>query len=364
MELNGSSDDVENSYNLGSFFFRCMSRHGNTISQYVADTGVENTYQELLTRSIRVALKLREKGIGKNDIVSTCTHNNEHSCLPTIATQYLGGITANFDPDLSHLDTIKLLELIRPKMMFVPKQCLGFMEECLKKANIETMIVVFGTATNYEQFSDYLEPHPLEENFKPAKSGDNRETAVIMFSSGTTGFPKAICLSHYSLLEFTKNNNISSEQLGGEIKVWLSYPSLYWISALVMLIRGTMNGYARVVSPAFEAVNTWKLIDEYMVNSIFLPPYQAADFLNKRPKNTDASSLEYLMTGTCSVSEKLMKDLKEALPNTVVVQGYGQTETAGLITNFDVSKPEELEFQNKKPASCGKIIGGIKWKVS
>ncbi|XP_074027995.1 uncharacterized protein [Leptinotarsa decemlineata] len=164
MDENTQSDENINAKTLGLFFFQSMKKYKSHIFQYIAETGKTNTYGEMLTRCVRIALNLRDKGFDKNDIISTCSPNSENSCLPTIAIQFLGAKSTYFDPNLSPLDTVHLLDLIRPKLMFVSQDALTFMENCLAKANIEVEIVVIGTSVKYEQFSKYLAQHNLEMN--------------------------------------------------------------------------------------------------------------------------------------------------------------------------------------------------------
>nr|XP_023017953.1 4-coumarate--CoA ligase 1-like isoform X1 [Leptinotarsa decemlineata] len=249
--------------------------------------------------------------------------------------------------------------------MFVSQDALSFMENCLAKTNIEVEIVVIGTSEKYEQFSKYLAPHHQENEFKPESDIDDRETAMIMFSSGTTGVPKGICLSHHSLLfecdemiDLTWNKNFEKN-----LRVLLCFSNLYWISSLCFLICAMQSGYARVVCHHFDAAAVWKLIDEFKINLIFLPPYQAVEFLAQRTEDADASSLQVFLTGSCFVPEKLMKDLKKALPQTKILNSYGQTEMAGGIAIFDPSKPDELVMQENKPQSCGRIRKECEWKV-
>lgn len=60
--------------------------------------------------------------------------------------------------------------------------------------------MVFGETDKYTQFSTFLEPHEDEDKFVPIPVDSLNDTSVIVFSSGTTGLPKGIVLSHYALM--------------------------------------------------------------------------------------------------------------------------------------------------------------------
>ncbi|KAJ8912282.1 hypothetical protein NQ315_016780 [Exocentrus adspersus] len=398
------------------------------VGQYVADTDETDTYGQVLTRSIRTALKLKERGLSSNDIISTCTYNHKNTIIPLIASLFLGNKSAHFDPDLSHLDTIHLLKLIKPKIIFIVPESVPFMEMCLKESKVDTELVVFGNSGKYQNFSQYLEPSTQETEFQPVTINDIKETIIILFSSGTTGLPKGICLNHYGLLKQCSSFRDIWNKDNTYKDISLLYTTFYWISAVGMLLRTITLGSVRVVCKEFHPRYTWTLIEKYkecgdaleslarqkevglvwipghmgmpgnenwhvlcqgnllkdrnqslgprealsaylccflfiQITCIFLAPHYASDFLAARQKDVDTSSLKQFLTGGEPVPVKLMEGLKKALPRTQILQGYGQTEACGMVTMFNADNAMEMEMQNRKPKSCGKIMSGYTWKV-
>lgn len=68
---------------------------------------------------------------------------------------------------------------------------------------IDTELVVFdhlGSSGDHTKFSEFLRPSEEEEDFVPEPPASLKDTAVIFFSSGTTGFPKGILISHYAII--------------------------------------------------------------------------------------------------------------------------------------------------------------------
>lgn len=199
-------------------------------------------------------------------MISTCSHNHENSCIPELASFFIGAIPSTFDPNLPISDTISLLKLIRPKIMFISPESIHFMETCISKADVETKIVVFGKHNKYISFDEFLEPSPLEESFSPVEIEDDRETALILFSSGTTGNPKGICLNHYTLLNPYFFEGID-EILSGSQSVFLVYSTLYWISGIMYLFKSIVSGARRILCAEFDPTLFWTIVKENKVKS-------------------------------------------------------------------------------------------------
>lgn len=159
----------------------------------------KETYATVGQKSIRTAIKLGELGVTDHDVIALCTKVTLDTIIPIIAGFYIGAKVANLDPLQSLRQTKHLLSLVTPKIIFVDISSLPVIEESLKQTNLKSKIVVFGNLEPYLSFNEFLQPRTTETDFQPAKVNIN-DTAVIFFSSGTTGLSKAICHSHSSFL--------------------------------------------------------------------------------------------------------------------------------------------------------------------
>ncbi|KAJ8919720.1 hypothetical protein NQ315_006248 [Exocentrus adspersus] len=349
---------------LSHLIFTCMKKHQDKVAQYLADTDEEDTYGELLKRSVRAALTLKKRNLDKDDVVVLCSYNQKNSAVPFLACTLLGIRVASLDPILSLWDITYLIAEVKPRIVFVVPETLQVLESALEETGLEVEVVVFDelglVSDKHTSFSEFLQPSQDEDAFVPETIPSLGETAVIFFSSGTTGYPKGILTSHYALI-CQPINFINSGNLGD---VSLSYTSLYWISNVLLIYAVIFSGTARVVCRRFDPEHFWRLIDKYKVTNMFLAPSQVVDVVKAgRPDGVDTTSLLSCMIGGATISRKLTGELRDLLPGTFVAMAYGQTEVTGVIAFFRINQVKDTLALHHRPESVGRIAPGFKYKV-
>lgn len=168
--------------------------------QIDAETGEKDTYSSLLRRCLRTAIEMRNMGVVPSDIITLCTNNHLDCAVPYIAALFLGCRIASLDAGLSLADTTHLINLVRPKMIFVIPKAVELIEGALESAGVDSTVVVFGETKKHVPFSQFLDEKDGENDFVPVPVNNVKDTAVIFFSSGTTGYPKGICVNHFALM--------------------------------------------------------------------------------------------------------------------------------------------------------------------
>ncbi|XP_050517593.1 uncharacterized protein LOC126892163 [Diabrotica virgifera virgifera] len=345
---------------LGNFLFNKMKKYRHCIAQYIHDTDQEDTYGELLLRCVRTACHLSTRNLTKDDVVLLCSYNHKESSVPFISSLFINVPVAYLDPRLSLMESLHLLKDVKPKIIFVDPEGLELMETSVKQAGLDTELVVYGSSDIHTEFSSFIKPHENEKKFVPTEVDSLKDTAVIMFSSGTTGLPKGIILNHLGLM-----GQVSI--LKGYVEtgmIYLTYATLFWISAVIYQLIAIITGGAKLTVQKFDPHQTWCLIDKYKVTSIFVAPILAAALLKVgRPDGLDTSSLWNFVISGDYFPKSLLLELRNLLPGTFVFNAYGQTEVSGILTVFKSSSDKEALYLHSKPTSVGLIIAGIKAKV-
>jgi acyl-CoA synthetase (AMP-forming)/AMP-acid ligase II len=188
----------------------------------------------------------------------------------------------------------------------------------------ELAAVVFGSEGG-ESFAAFLDPGEFETIIP-----DPNDPAMFLYTSGSTGIPKGVVLSHASHIWVVetrlKGQDVSSQR-------FLIAAPLYHMNALA-LIKLVTAGYATaVLLPQFVAPTYIKAIGKFHCTWLTAVPPMIAMMLREQEllKQTDLSSVQFVRMGSAPVSAKLMADVHRMLPQAKVTNAYGTTEAGPVV---------------------------------
>jgi acyl-[acyl-carrier-protein]-phospholipid O-acyltransferase/long-chain-fatty-acid--[acyl-carrier-protein] ligase len=191
------------------------------------------------------------------------------------------------------------------------------------------------------------------------RQGD-REEAVLLFTSGSSGEPKGVVLSHRNIL-----GNVSQFgmmlSLGKHDTILACLPFFHSFGCTVTLWYPLIEGVRTVTYPSpLDAAKNAELIEKHGVTLLLATPTFLRGYLRKA-KPEQLKSLDLVITG----AEKLPRDIAEAFEEKfghVVLEGYGLTETAP-VTSVNLPEPAAKEGQSVQPSSrkgsVGKLAPGM-----
>lgn len=175
-----------------------------------------------------------------------------------IACFLIGAVPSYIDTTFLLIDTIHYVNSIDPKLFLVTPDFVDTIHNIIKSQHNTTDVVVFN--------DDFMNPLSYEVDFVPVYVEDLQETAIIHFSSGSTGFPKAICINHYGLV-YSRALSFDNIWINNEPKVVLSFDSLYWSIESLRLLCSIKEGACRLISSDENDVNqAWYILEKYKVS--------------------------------------------------------------------------------------------------
>ncbi|KZS98387.1 phenylacetyl-CoA ligase [Sistotremastrum niveocremeum HHB9708] len=206
--------------------------------------------------------------------------------------------------------------------------------------------------------------HYLEAKLRP---GEGRtKLALLCFSSGTTGKPKAVALPHFAIiscilqLALAQNINGRNAEKGryrsGDVAIGV-LPFFHIYGMVANLHWAIFCGMSVVVHGKFDFEEMLKSIERYRINTLFLvPPHVVLLSKHSAVKRYDLSSVRSCSAGAAPISQELTAEFYRALPNSRLIQIYGMTETS---TAISMQPPGDTPT----PGSAGCLVPGMVAKI-
>lgn len=304
------------------------------------------TYAELEEKANRLAHYLLDQGVKKDDKVGLYCRNRNEIVIAMLGIVKAGAILVNVnyryvEGELRYLfDNSDMVALVHER------QYSDRVANVLPDTpNVKTILVVEdGSDKDYQryggvEFYSALEKGSPERDFGPRSADD----IYLLYTGGTTGFPKGVMWRHediYRVLfggtDFATGEFVKDEydlaKAAAENPPMIRYPippmihgatqSATWMSIF--------SGQTTVLAPEFNADEVWRTIHEHKVNLVFFTGDAMArpllDALNK-DHDYDLSSLFLLASTAALFSPSIKERLLELLPNRVITDSIGSSET-------------------------------------
>ncbi|OSX62667.1 hypothetical protein POSPLADRAFT_1141924 [Postia placenta MAD-698-R-SB12] len=309
-------------------------------------------------------------------VLSVCIFSPNHVLWPVAvwALHKIGAVVTPANPAYTAEELVHQLKISRATLIIVHPMVyhVAVTAACESGIALQKIVLVEGASDaktdfgSHSTISEMIQAgagHAARFVERPLKPGEARKKlAFLCFSSGTTGLPKAVAISHYSLVA---NLVQIATYINSDLSPWekkqcrsgdVALADIYGL--LFVMHYMLYNGMPLVVMPKFEFASFLKSIERYRINYIpLVPPIML--LLCKHPdvKKHNMSSIRTIVSGAAPLSGELTQQLSEVLPNVSIAQGYGMTETA-----VAVSLPR-LDRKIGAPGSAGVLIPGVSARI-
>ncbi len=301
--------------------------------------GRDYSWAELSRRTHAIAWKLQQLGVQAGDRVAYLGLNSHWIVETYVVPSMIGAISVPINHRLSVEEMHGVIGDATPEVLIVDRhfkpQAAQLMQECpslktLIYADWEAPDAALPAGTLHYDSLIETAPEVPETAFDDVASRSD-ETMILFYTSGTTGQPKGVMLSHSNFLV----NATGSGHLYGyrQDDILLLSGPLFHLGTGSRVFTALAYGTTMVVQPKFEVVDTLRMIQEQKITTMTMVPTML-DMVMNHPQfgDFDFSSIRVLTYGASPMPVKLMERAIAAIPDITFCQGYGLTETSPVLS--------------------------------
>jgi long-chain acyl-CoA synthetase len=332
-------------------------------------TNKRMSYKELIGKVNQLVNGLKKLGIEKGDRVLVVCHNRIEFPIIYYAVMKLGAVVisvnilskrSELEYYLSDTNAKALLCLQGSERMPTHEEGWAAFNKVESCENFILISKEWGGRSPYEgtkTLEEIMKDEP--ETAEPAITGSD-DTAVILYTSGTTGKPKGSELTHQVIFT-TALNFMNVMQMTPEDKHLVALPLFHTFGQSAHMNPGFMKGAVLVLLERFDADKVLELFENESITVFCGVPTMYWALLHKadaKQHNVEKiqSTLRLCVTGGAAMPVEVLGDFEEVFGENLLMEGYGLTETSSS-TNFTrLDRPRKI-------GSCGTPQWGVRVKI-
>lgn len=322
-DRNSAANQTNSFMDLGSWLARRAASSGNQAA--LSQGGTTLTYRALLDRVDRLSGQLALGGVSRGDRVGYLGINDMSFLIALFATARAGAIFVPLNFRLAAPELLHILGDAGIHTLIADADHTEIVDSVRNSVTLQRTIAVNFAPPGWESLHD-LEASTYH-SFEPVLSSAS-DVAIIMYTSGTTGYPKGAMITHGNL--FWNNVNAGLVLDVSHQDVTLVVTPLFHVGGLNVTTLPTLHKGGHVVlMTAFEASEALQTIESFGVTTMFgVPTIYSMMALDPGFENANLDSINYFICGGAPVPESLIRQYGQR--GIAFAQGYGLTETTAF----------------------------------
>tara|TARA_R100000687_G_scaffold82317_2_gene81500 strand:- start:7730 stop:9277 length:1548 start_codon:yes stop_codon:yes gene_type:complete len=322
--------------------------------------GVQQNFTVLQQRVASFANALQTQGLKPGDRVSIIALNSASYMEVMLGTYWAGGVISPLNTRWKLTDFIYALNNSATSILVLDQQ-FAYLAPELKQAcpTIHTIIC----DTLVPEQSNYLHYESLIGRHSPVADAERKgdELAMILYTSGTTGYPKGVMLSHQNLISIAIGQQAIG--CGTQGDRYLHVAPMFHMADIQLMLNHMLNGGTHVILPNFTPADTLASIVTDKVTDILMVPSMIHMLVNHPDvEQYDLSQLQTIFYGAAPITQKALELAMNKLSNCQFIQGYGMSET-GLLSMLPAKYHTVEGLALNKLKSAGRATALIELKI-
>ncbi|MDC0491575.1 AMP-binding protein [Paracoccaceae bacterium] len=303
------------------------AEHGDRIWLASPETGRQVSFADGAAQIRDIAQHIANMGLPKCSSIAIASPNSISACLTFMGIVYGGYVALPLNLVAGAKVLGYTLAHSKAALIFVQSDCQDMIQEAMQEAKSTANTCPL----DLNDGPQWLENSPATP--KPNAPIDNPNAdsiGVLMYTSGTTGNPKGVMLSHHNLLAaghfISTGHGITKQDRA------LCVLPIYHINGLCVTVMGTtVSGSMLVLPHKFSVSSFWSHIAAYKCSWFSAVPTQFAYILNHPESTKDLSYLRFARSASAPLSPEIHRRFEERF-NIPIIETMGLTETGSQIT--------------------------------
>ncbi len=342
--------------NLRELVQNQANKFGDKIFMYWEDTTI--SYSQLNDLTNKVANLLYNLGIKKGDKVSVYLPNMPEYVYLYLGIPKIGAVTGPVNALFKAREVKFVVNHSEAKIIVtIPKFTELINEIKHELPKVEHIIVIGEPVKDTLNFWEIMDNTPTDAPPEVIIDEKN-DPAAILYTSGTTGFPKGVLQTHFNIrrnAEMIKDFLKANE----DYRFMLILPLFHVNAQIVTVMAPFTIGASCILTPGFSAQTHWETVAKYKASTFSAVPTILSILLKMPHENLDLSSLEFVICGAAPLPIEVFREFEKTF-NCKIVEGYGLTE--GTCASSVNPIPTETE-DKRKIGSIGVPLHGNKMKI-
>ncbi|EEF42901.1 probable CoA ligase CCL10 isoform X2 [Ricinus communis] len=346
---------------LTSFLFNSTLSVPHSTALIDSDSNETLTFHDLRIRVSKLAQALLNLNIAKNDVVLILSPNSIHFPVIFLAIVSIGAIASTCNPSYTISELSKQVTDCNPKLIITVPQLITK----VKHFNLPLILLNSPDSTHLISnpkiwnYSDLIKSLSSEVLNLPVNNVQQSDVAALFYSSGTTGTSKGVILTHRNFIATSLMVTADQDRYNEPKNVFLCFLPMFHIFGFAVTTYAQLRRGNSVVSmEKFELDKMLRSIEKYRVSYLFVvPPVVIALAKQNVVEKFDLTSLKVIGSGAAPLGKDIMEECAKNLPHVEIVQGYGMTETCGIISIEDRKEGIRLS------GSTGLLVPGVESQI-
>lgn len=306
---------IPNHLPLHSYCFENISHFSDRPCIIDGPTGDIYSYADVELLSRKVAAGLSKLAVEQGDVIMLLLQNSPQFVFAFLGASYIGAISTTANPFYTPAEIAKQATASKAKLIITQAAYADKVKDFAEQNGVKIM-TIDSPPENCLHFSELTQ---ADENEIPAVKINSDDVVALPYSSGTTGLPKGVMLTHKGLVTSVAqqvdgdNPNLYFRK---EDVILCVLPLFHIYSLNSVLLCALRVGAAILIMQKFEIITLLELVEKYKVTiAPFVPPIVLAIAKSPAVNQYDLSSIRTVMSGAAPMGKELEDAVRAKLPN-------------------------------------------------